>query len=515
MLFSLIAAPLIRAVVKDGLKQLTLPETFAALMRDEVDSFPALRPHQTHAWHMFLAQLGAIALHRADEQDSPADAAAWAKLLLNLTGGMEEPWSLVVDDLTRSAFLQPPVPEGALSALKNTIPTPDALDVLITARNFDLKSGVMTTAEPDDWLFALVSLQTMEGFLGAGNYGVARMNGGFSARPFLGLAPAGGPGAHLRRDIRAMLAGRDRLVDDYPFYDPDGVALVWLEPWDGKTSLRLDRLDPWFIEICRRVRFAPDGGGFVVRGAGTSVARIDAKALNGVTGDFWAPVNDADNKSFSLDARGFSYRVLCQLLFGDGTRRFRLPPAMQAQPLEKDMTMIARGVTRGQGKTEGFHERAVPVRRSLARGLLSPEQRATLGQVADLQQREIAQVAKALRFACAVVAVGGAQDQPGKDDYAHADPFVRRLEGEADARFFDVLQDRVEQGEMAKAPWLHHLIVYAGKLLDQAIETIPCPVQHRWRARARAPGAFYGALWKGALVNDRELIFPKKEKADA
>jgi CRISPR system Cascade subunit CasA len=514
-MFNLIAAPLIRAVIKGDVKRLTLPEALAALMRDEVQGFPALRPHQVHAWHMFLAQLGAIALHRADEQDPPEDAVAWTGLLLDVTGGIEEPWSLVVEDLAKPAFLQPPVPEGALSVLKNAIPTPDALDVLITARNFDLKSSVMTTAEPDDWLFALVSLQTMEGFLGAGNYGIARMNGGFSARPFLGLAPVGGPGAHLRRDIRAMLAGRDKLADDYPFYDPDGIALVWLEPWDGKTSLRLDQLDPWFIEICRRIRFAPDGDGFAVLGAGTSVARIDAKALNGVTGDFWAPVNDAESKSFSLDARGFSYRVLCQLLFGDGARRFRLPPAMQAQPPEKDMTMVARGVTRGQGKTEGFHARAVPVRRSLARGLVSSEQRSTLGQIADLQQREIEQIARALRFACAVVAIGGSQDKPGKDDYAHADPFVRRLEAEADARFFDVLQDRMEQGEPAKAPWLRHLIEHAEKLLGQAIETIPCAVQHRWRARVRAPGAFYGALWKGALVNDRDMIFPKKEEADA
>ena len=42
----------------------SLPAVVAALIRDEVDAFPALRPHQRHAWHAFLAQLGALAIRR-------------------------------------------------------------------------------------------------------------------------------------------------------------------------------------------------------------------------------------------------------------------------------------------------------------------------------------------------------------------------------------------------------------------------------------------------------------------
>lgn len=518
MMLNLFSSPIIRVVAGGELHRLTLPQTLATLMRDEVESFPGLRPHQRHAWHMFLAQLGAIALYRAQRNEAPQDAEDWADLLPALTGGAQEPWSLVVADLSKPAFLQPPVPEKSLSALKNAIPTPDALDVLIAAKNFDVKAAVAAAAEPDEWLFALVSLQTMEGFLGAGNYGIARMNGGFSARPFLGLAPMkGGPGAHLRRDILAMLALRRRQPDIYELYDDEGLALLWLEPWDGKASLPLSRLDPWFIEICRRVRFVPQGDGFIVRSVGTAAARIDAKALNGVTGDFWAPVNDAEGKAFSLDARGFSYRVLCRLLFIEaGARHFRLPPAMQAQPGEADMLVAARGIARGQGKTEGFHERIVPMRSGTVRALASAERRQTLGQIADRQQKEIAQISAALRFACAVVATG-ASEKPGKDAYAHGDPFTRRLEAEAEAGFFDTLQDRDERGDDAKAPYLRHLIDYAERLLAEAAESIPCRSRDRWRVRVRAPGAFYGALWsgKGALANDRDLVFPQKETADA
>ena len=40
----------------------------------------------------------------------------------------------------------------------------------------------MLAPEPDDWLMALVSLQTQEGVMGAGKYGVARMNSGYGSR---------------------------------------------------------------------------------------------------------------------------------------------------------------------------------------------------------------------------------------------------------------------------------------------------------------------------------------------
>ena len=70
------------------------------------------------------------------------------------------------------------------------VETPDALDLLITSRNHDLKQAVARRADPEEWIFALVSLQTGEGFGGAANYGIARMNGGSSSRAMMALAPA-------------------------------------------------------------------------------------------------------------------------------------------------------------------------------------------------------------------------------------------------------------------------------------------------------------------------------------
>jgi len=56
-----------RCVARGDLQRSSLPDLFAAMARDEVRDFPALRPHQRHPWHAFLAQLAAIALHRAGQ----------------------------------------------------------------------------------------------------------------------------------------------------------------------------------------------------------------------------------------------------------------------------------------------------------------------------------------------------------------------------------------------------------------------------------------------------------------
>jgi hypothetical protein len=177
-----------RLLTVDRGERVSLPELFAALSRGEVHGFPRLRAHQRTAWHMFRVQLAALALDRAGRTDLPEAAEEWAALLRALStaeSGAEgdEPWCLAVADRSKPAFLQPPDPGG----LKwSDVATPDALDLLITARNHDLKSEVAIHAVPEDWIYALVSLQTMEGYGGGGGRlkGIARMTRGTLAAPF-------------------------------------------------------------------------------------------------------------------------------------------------------------------------------------------------------------------------------------------------------------------------------------------------------------------------------------------
>jgi CRISPR system Cascade subunit CasA len=229
-------------------RYLCLPGVLAALVRDEIADFPALRPHQRQPWHAFTIQLAALALHRAGITDPPADEAGWTVSLRALTPDWpdDEPWCLV-SPAGKPAFMQPPVPGGSLAQFKSLVAAPDALDLLLTAKNHDLKAAVMTDARPEDRVFALISLQTMEGFMGAGNYGVSRMNGGFASRPAVGVLPANLLGARFLRDLRMLSANRDRILKENDLQAAKGIGLVWLQPWDGQSQVRFSDLDPFYI----------------------------------------------------------------------------------------------------------------------------------------------------------------------------------------------------------------------------------------------------------------------------
>ena len=194
----------------------------------------------------------------------------------------------------RPALLQAPVPEGVITQWEDDTPTPDALDLLVTSKNHDLKQQRMSAARPVDWLFSLVSLQTAGPYPGRGNFGVIRMNGGSSSRPGLGIAPPGGPGQRWARDVEIAIAERPAIVDLGGYRSNGGIGLLWLQPWDGKSAYSLSALDPFFIEICRRVRVVECDGLIRARrkaSAGPRIAKDEAKARKGNTGDLWTPVS--------------------------------------------------------------------------------------------------------------------------------------------------------------------------------------------------------------------------------
>ena len=108
---NLLTDPVIRFDKTGGKRaEASLAEVYAVLMADEVDAFPALRPHQRHAWHAFLSQLGAMSMHHAGMIEPPTGANQWTALLRGLTPDFpdDEPWHLAVDDITKPAFMQPP-----------------------------------------------------------------------------------------------------------------------------------------------------------------------------------------------------------------------------------------------------------------------------------------------------------------------------------------------------------------------------------------------------------------------
>ena len=388
-MFNIITERFVRIRVADGVRSASLPEVFAALMRDEVETFPALRPHQRHAWHAFLVQSGAMAMHRAGVSEPPENVEEWAGLIRRLTPDYpdDEPWQLVVEDLTKPAFMQPPASsKDREKEFKNTVETPDALDMLVTAKDHDLKAAMAKRAHTDDWIFALITLQTMEGFGGAGNYGISRMNGGLGSRPAFSLVPEGGPGAHVRRDIVALLEYRPALLDTYPMTDT-GAALLWTLPWDGTRvqALSVSQLDPFYIEVCRRIRLRSDADGDLkgVR-ASSKAARVESKEMKGRMGDPWTPVDLKGEKCLTLATGGFTYKRVTDYLTSSAWEQpALLRPTHAEQRSPETMQFVARAMVRGQGKTEGYYERTIPIRHKTKMAMLRRAETQDLGDIAQ------------------------------------------------------------------------------------------------------------------------------------
>ena len=493
----------------------SLAAVFAAMGAGRLSAFASLRPHQRPAWHMFLVQLGALALWHANRADLPTDESAWRDALRALTADYpgDEPWRLVVGQRNSPGFMQPPDPGG----LKWTdTPTPDALDMLITARNHDLKQSVARNASAEDWVFALVSLQTCEGYGGRYNQGIARMNGGSSSRPMLGLVPAADTdcsvhaGAHWQRDVRRLLARRATGEDAGPG-KPGGASLLWLPSWPEGERLAASALDPWFIEVCRRVRLSVRNESVLAQCANSKDPRIDAKAYKGHVGDPWAPIHTTEGKSLTITSRGFDYRRLCDLLYsGDWEVPFLALPAADES---HDMLLLAEAISRGNSKTDGFKSRVVPVPKRALR-MLSTQ---TLGSLAKAQMHEIAGFDKALRNGLALMAAGGDRQALDKKHYGHTNPPRARFDRMADRLFFPSLWSRwaathdADAAATAKVAFLRQLKAAADEVLKSSLPAMPCSAIFRDRAQARARRTYGGTLRSDEACRD---LFAE-ENADA
>ena len=515
---NLLTDPLIQIRRKDGEKCFrSIPEIYQELKEDNIVSFLGLQPHQRHAWHAFLAQLGVVALTASGQSEIPKTSKNWYQLLSNLTNldyPNEEPWQLVVDDFELPAFMQCPIPDR--DAKLKQISTPDDIDILVKSKNHDVKQSIAVQNSNEDWIFALISLQTMSGFLGSGNYGISRMNGGFSSRPCLGLMPADGyVGAHIFSDIKRMLIYREKLLDDYSeYYQPEnGLALLWVQPWDGAEQLSLRQLDPFFIEICRRIRLCSDDNKITARTMSSKSTRVFAKEANGNLGDFWTPVQIDENKAYSITSAGFRYNQLVRILF---EKKYLLPPSMQIEGnTSSKWRFIARGVAGGQGKTEGYHERKdIAFTRETTHALMRSKGRDLLAEISKCQIAEISEVAKALKLAINVYASGGKEAAEfSKSDREKAGPYIRRFDEFADSLFFSYLDDRFNSTDETEAGqfrfnFLQSLIENAKQLLNQALKTSPCLSISQHKARAKSESAFRGYLRRknGEFADEPDLL---------
>jgi CRISPR system Cascade subunit CasA len=481
----------------------TLPELFVAMAQDHVRDFPALRPHQRHPWHAFLVQLAAIALHRAERTEPFASATEWRAALLALTP--DDPdgaaWCLA-SPVDRPAFMQAAVLIGLDSKWEDKS-APDEIDVIKASKNHDLKAQRMTRTGPEDWLFSLVSLQTQSPSDSGSYKESSRMDGGWGRRPGIGIVPPGGYGCRWLRDLKILLGERDGIVDKYGL-KRDGIALAWLVPWDGSamSAISVSQLDPFYIEVSRRVRLSWDTGSLTAKTATTPNARIQSIG-GGLTGDIWSPIDeDKDGrKVFTARPSGFGYRTAVNLLV---PTKFELSPAMKPQRfdplvgLKLNMESIAWGP---KNTNAGYHKREIAIGKKLAMMLVSAK-KAEIDEVAAISKSRVEQLGEItwmLGQALMVLLTHDSLTESKKKDEAlkeRTKRFSQPFEAQCDAEFFPELFQEIEANdrEAVRDQWLRTLAKRAELVLKSAFAAGPRSGELRYRAQSAALTRLHSAM---------------------
>ena len=493
MHYSLLDGSVISVRTRNGETSKTnLTAIFCGLLDDTIISFEALQPHQQQAWYSFLVQLAAMAVARENGGEIPTKPEQWRKMLVDLAEGSEAAWHLVVDDPSKPAFMQSPIPEGSLdeAGYSSDIQTPDDLDMLVTSKNHDVKGNRILRPDHEHWLFALLTLQSMEGFLGRGNYGIVRMNGGFGNRPFVGLSPGKSWGLRFERDVNVLNANRSALLD---MYDSESFTLLWLPPWDGEktNAIPIGNCDPFFIEICRRIRFTSKNEGIKCYRTNTKAGRVATPDdLNGRTQDPWTPIEKKGVKALTLGESGFTYELIQQLLLGE---EYATPVALEFQKDEKDGAfLICQALVRGQGKTDGLHRRAIRIppkvtatlfQRKSTKEVLAKRAQERISLTYDVQR-------KILRPSISNLLSSGTDQRV---EYEKVGPWINRFDSEIDRRFFESLWESVEMdSEESKQRWEEILLEEAEQIFKEARRSTPISQLRRLRALSKANSMFYG-----------------------
>ncbi|UCF90213.1 MAG: type I-E CRISPR-associated protein Cse1/CasA [Desulfobacterales bacterium] len=490
-----------RVVLANKIVRRSLPGLLQALGQDQVDALAGVQRHQADIFHIFLCYLAGSVLVESGRGDPNQPSEFWIDGLRALAGRNDDcAWELVVEDPTKPAFMQPPAPSKQIfeTDYKPKAETPDSLDVLQSAKNHDLKATRARKSDIEAWVLALIGHQTASGFLGQGKFGIARMNGGFGSRVCVGWKANSRSGMRFHRDVKVLLAHRKTLLKaPYPYVD-GGLTCLWIEPWDGKTGLSLSQLDPFFIEVARRIRLV-DCGSIVALGTTSKTTRIAAQALKGNVGDPWTPIKVSSSSALTPSANGFHPGLLRNLIFQDD---YELSPVQIPTSNEGSGWFCASSLVRGQGTTDGFREASIRVPARVqpilfgggnARDRLAELSKIGLEMAAGVQN-------KCLRPALYALMEGG----PDSVNFGKREISVwvgsqsRSFLTAWQPLYFDWLWTTLdaEDDVAALRPWVQNLKGLARDVLEKAFRSCPSRNGRGYRAISLANGIFFGGLYK-------------------
>lgn len=520
---NLLTDPVFRVQTRDGPATLSLPQLLAALGGDSIEHFTGIQRHQDDAFHVFLCSLATAILARRGDENPIQTESYWRTGLLELAGPAgSDAWQLVVDDLSRPAFMQPPLPPEDHGRLSLHASTPDELDLLPSARNHDLKRSRATRPFVDEWVYALISLQTMSGYYGRGNPGITKMNSGFGNRPIVEVIHDLRIGPRWRDAIHRLLVHRREVLEAPYGYDPNGIVLVWTEPWDGESSLPLSQLDPNFIEICRRVRLRDTGAGLRADAvASHGRGRVGGRELLGAVGDAWLPVDlgsdssgktknsRREEKALTVSAQGLTADLLRRLIFADGILLSPLQRPISSRP--GAVWLKVSVLVRGQGTTDGYHERMIRIPSTQRHRLFGGgAPRDPLASIAKNAVGYAATMRNNVLKGAVFTYLQGAPERLRFDREA-INAWWQRLSSRFDVlwsdAFFPWLWSLPENFDpsLAAKEWVQRLAEFGQEVLAEAIASMPVRIGRAYRSQVEAQRVFWGLFY-----SDKNFAFMRE-----
>jgi len=504
---NLLFDPIFRVQTSEQQLSLSLPALFELLGKNVVDHYEGLQKHQHDAFHVFLCYLAGAVLARTNCQDPVQNEEFWRNGLLRLAGRYgKDAWELVAEDISCPAFMQPPILDNNPRS-SAVFTTPDELDLLQTAKNHDIKRMRAAETPLDAWVYALISLQTMSGFLGKGNQGISRMNSGFGNRPIVELIRSRQPGQRWIDAVTRLLEHRSALLKGPFGYKPDGLVLVWLEPWDGKTSLQLSELDPCYIEICRRIRLSRDGGSVSAQSFPAESPRIAAKELAGVVGDPWLPIDLKDigsgkkgvAKALTFPPTGITAEYMQRLIFEE---QIELTVLQKPLPNWHGSYLFSASVLiRGQGTTDGFYEWEVEIPERKVRSIFDRSKERD--ELVSLSRRALEYVAimrdKVLKPSILAFLLGAPDKLRFDRDFANDvwKGLSRKFDVLWSADYFRWLfsvPDGFNEMEGLRS-WVDILQDHALTVLEEADSALPVRTGRKYKAQNQIRRRFWGSFF--------------------
>jgi len=215
--------------------------------------------------------------------------------------------------------------------------------------------------------------------------------------------------------------------------------------------------------------------------------------MNGVIGDPWTPVDKKNAKALTVNERGFSYQKLHKLLF---TGDYEKPLTMKTTAAERDGAfVIATTLVRGQGKTDGWHNRIVPVPSKAIHLFGSSSERNELSMRAQEQVNTASDVQKFVLYPALralLTADGDEKVEPTK-----ITRWTNAYNADVDDVFFPYLWEALDlPRDEARLRWQKQMFNFARKQLEDAIGSTPLPSIRRYRAISAAESIFYGSIRK-------------------